>query len=101
MNSSYALASIRALSGDRSAALILIIQPASKASLVDRFGGVIEGLVDLDDFAGDSRIERAGGLDRFDLAELATGLCLGSHLGQLDEGDIRQLVGGELADCPR
>ncbi len=59
----------------------------------------LELVVDLDDLARPAAVEIARGLDRLDLAEALVGGDFRADLGEVDVGDVGQLIGGELGDA--
>jgi hypothetical protein len=59
---------------------------------VHQRGIVGDGLVDLDDFAADGRVDVAGGLDGFHHGAGFPGLHRAAHGGQFDKHDVGQFV---------
>ena len=66
--------------------------PAAVRIGVDRLRLVLQRGVDLDDFAGDRRVQLRDRLDRFDGAERLALLERGADLRQLDVDDVAELL---------
>src|SRR5476651_375628 len=73
--------------------------PAVMRVLVDRLRLVLERRVDLEDLAGDRRVEFGDRLHRFDRAEGLPLLHLRPDLGQLDIDDVAELLLGVVGDA--